>query len=329
MKEQKDQMIEMLRFNSGFIHPEKWVEYGISHKFEKIQADKIEKCPDCSARSFEFIGQFVYYSTLVNLEACTKCDLVFTDTRIDPNVIQAHFEQAYKDEAYFLHRRSRIFEQISSLVDSVAPRGGEILDIGGAKGHLLATLKRHRPDLNFVLNDLSKDACNHAESEYGFQTILGGINELERISSRFDVIILSDVIYYEPELHILWTVLPRLVSENGAVIIRVPNKLALIRSWQLLRRVISRPEDIEMQDNIKFFNPEHLYVFSRRYLLMRLKKLGFRQVVAIPSELLIHDQGDLRHPFYYYLCKILSIISFGKIIVTPSLLVIAKKKVSN
>lgn len=217
MQEQKASMLEILQLNKGFTHPEKWIEYGIAHKFNKTKADKIEECPDCSARSFGFIGQFVYYSSLVNLLKCAHCGLIFTDARIDPKVISTHFEQTYKDEEYFLHRRHRIFEQIAQIADKVAPQRGRILDVGGAKGHLLATLKTRRPDLKFVLNDLSKDACDHAESKYGFQTILGSINELEQIISRFDVVVLSDVIYYEPELRRLWAVLPRLVSENGVL----------------------------------------------------------------------------------------------------------------
>jgi SAM-dependent methyltransferase len=329
MERQEYQMIELLKFNKGFSHPEKWIKYGIEHNFSKVRADKLEECPDCRARSLNFIGQYVYYSTLVSLQTCAQCRLVFSDTRIDPQVIQSHFERAYKDESYFKHRRRRIFEQISTLADRYAPRGGKILDIGGAKGHLLAVLKARRPDLSCVLNDLSKKACDHAASEYGFQTILGGVNELEKISSRFDLIIMSDVIYYEPELRKLWVILPRLVSENGAVIIRVPNKLALIRFWQFMGRAIARHRDQEMQDNIKFFNPEHLYIFSRRYLLMRLKKIGFSKVIATPSELLIRERGDLWHPLYYFFCKMLCILSCGRLLITPSLLIIAKNYISN
>lgn len=318
-------MLEILQFNKGFTHPEKWIEYGITNKFNKTKADKLEECPDCGARSFGYIGQFIYYSTLVNLLECAHCGLIFTDTRIDPKVISYHFEKAYKDEEYFISQRRRIFEQITRIADKVVPQGGKILDVGGAKGHLLATLKTHRPDLKFMLNDLSKNACDFAESKYGFQTILGGINELEKISSRFDVVILSDVIYYEPELSRLWAVLPRLVSENGTIIIRVPNKLALIRFWQFMKCTIF-PAGSEMQDRIKFFNPEHLFVFSQRYLSTRLKSIGFQQVVTVPSELLVKGPDDLMHPFLYYVCRMLSIISFGKFVITPSQFILAKKQ---
>lgn len=326
MKEQKNEMIELLKFNKGFTDPERWVEYGITHNFQKIKAEKLKECPDCNARSIKHIGQFVYYSTLVNLQACSQCGLVFTDTRIDPKVISSHFEKAYKDEKYFLHRRRRIFDQIARIADNVAPRGGRVLDVGGAKGHLLARLQKRRPDLNLVLNDLSIEACDHAESIYGFETIWGGIKELELVQVRFDVIILSDVIYYEPDLRKLWDVLPCLLSENGTIIIRVPNKLALIRLWQLINRAIPRPADRKINDKIKFFNPEHLFVFCRRYLLTRLKKLGFHQVHAIPSELLLRDPQDLWHPLFYHFGKIIWMLSFGKIVITPSLLVVAQNK---
>ena len=328
-EEEKDHMLEVLQFNQGFSHPEEWLDYGITHNFRRIQAKKLEECPDCDSLLLTHLGQFVYYSTLVNLQSCNQCGLIFSDTRIDPKVIQIHFEQAYKDETYFLKQRRRVFEQISSLADYAAIQGGWVLDVGGAKGHLLAMLKKRRPDLNFVLNDLSKEACDHAESEYDFKTILGGIDELEKVSFQFDVIILSDVIYYEPDLRKLWDVLPRLISDNGTVIIRVPNKLALVRSWQFIRRITSSHSRYKMQTSIKYFNPEHLFVFSRQYLLKRLKSLGFNHPLAVPSELLINQKKQLRYSLFYYLCKIVWLISFGLIIITPSLLVVARKNNSS
>jgi len=324
MDKQKQKMIELLQFNKGFSCPGNWINYGIKHNFKKVKADKIEKCPDCAAQSLNFIGQYVYYSTLVKLLECAHCQLVFSDTRIDAQVIQSHFEQAYKDEIYFKHKRRRIFEQISGLADINTPPGGKILDVGGAKGHLLADLKTRRPDIGYVLNDLSKEACEHAASEYGFLTIVGGINELEKFSSRFDVVIMSDVIYYEPELRKLWAILPSLLSNNGTVIIRVPNKLTYICYWQFVVRILAWCCDNEMQDKIKFFNPEHLYVFSRYYLLTRLKKFGFSRVIIIPSELLVNERGNIWHSIYYFFSKIIWFLSFRRLLLTPSLLVVAK-----
>lgn len=324
MEKQEREMLEILQANKGFAHPERWLAYAIEHNFKRVQTEKLDVCPDCDSRSFDPVGQYVYYCTLVNLRACARCGLVFADTRIDPQVILSHFERAYKDEAYFNQGRRRIFRQIAGLVDRLVPQAGKILDIGGAKGHLLATIRARRPDLTGVLNDLSTHACEYAATEYGLQTIVGGVDELERAPSRFEAVIMSDVLYYETDLQRFWTILPRLVSENGSVIIRVSNKLALIRFWQLVRRAIVRREHRQMQDNIRFHNPEHLYVFSRRYLVARLKSIGFSQVKAIPSELPVGAKGKLWHPAFFLLCKVLWLLSFGELLCTPSMIVMAK-----
>ncbi len=329
MEEKDGVVLELLQHNRGFLHPEKWIEYAIAHNFEKVRAERLKECPDCAARSFDFMGQFCHYSTLIRLQSCTRCGLVFADTRIDPAVIKAHFEEAYKDEEYFSFRRSRIFDQIARIAARMAPRGGSVLDVGGAKGHLLALLKRRRPDLSCVLNDLSVKACRHAKSEYGFRTVCGGIGGLAEASARFDLVILSDVIYYEPELRRLWAVLPRLVSEGGTAIIRVPNKIALIRFWQFMTRVMRSTGYREMCDRVKFFNPEHLYVFSRDYLVRRLKTIGFRKVVARASELPIDHPRDVRHQLFYCFSNVVRLITLGNVIATPSLLIIATGNSSN
>ena len=121
-------------------------------------------------------------------------------------------------------------------------------------------LRKRRSDLRFVVNDLSKEACDYAAHKYGFQTVCGDFDALERNSFKFDVIIMSDVIYYEPELRNLWRILPSLVAENGVVIIRVPNKLPLICFWQFMIHAIGSA-NTEMQDRVRFFNPEHLCGF--------------------------------------------------------------------
>jgi len=322
----KKQMLEILRGNGGFDNPEKWVDYGISNNFTRVKNEKLKTCPDCSSNHFRFFGQFVYYSSLVRIQECTNCGLIFTDTRIDSEVIRFHFQQAYKDEEYYQQGRLRIFKQISKLADKAANQRANILDVGGAKGHLLEMLSKRRPDLNLTLNDLSDDACQYAKSHYGLRTILGGINDLENVSEKFNVIILSDVIYYEPELRKLWALIPQLTTEKSTVIIRVPNKLPLIRLWQILSKATSNQDERNFRDTIKFSNPEHIYIFTSSYLLTRLKEIGFSQVNVIPSEFLLDGKGDILRQLYYYFSKLIAVISLGKIIITPSLLVVASHR---
>lgn len=327
MEDQKRRMLKLLQGNKGFDTPERWLDYGINHNFQEMEAETLTYCPDCGSRVFSCIGQYVYYSTLARLNECPQCGLVFSDARIDPQVISSHFENTYKDEDYFRDRRRRVFDQIATLVDRCAPHGGTVLDVGGAKGHLLATVKKRRPDLKLVVNDLSRVACAFATSEFELDSVCGDIRALELIPSRFNTVIMSDVLYYEPYLSRLWKLLPRLVSDGGSVIIRVPNKLPLIRFCQLVMRSTTSREKRDLQDHIKYFNPEHIYVLSPRYLLSRLRDIAFSPTIIIPSELLVRTQGECKEALYFRFAKALAILSHGRLIITPSFLVMARNNI--
>lgn len=318
-------MLEVLRRNKGFSEHEEWVDYGLRHSFEFVEAQTLDRCPDCVSPSYQKLGQYVYYSTLIGLRTCSDCGLVYADTHIDPALVAKHFENAYKDEDYFLSLRGRIFDEIARLTLRGAPRHGSVLDIGGAKGHLLGALKQRRPDLDLVLNDLSRSACDWAEDHYGVKTVCGAVDALDELDGKYDIVIMSDVIYYEPHLKNLWRLLPVLVKAGGTLIIRVPNKLPLIRAGQRLRKGNASASEIAMEDHVPFFNPEHLYVFPQRYLLSRLRSLGFSLAVARPSELLSHPRCSYPYVLYYYIAKALWIASFRKLILTPSVLVVAKR----
>ncbi len=318
-------MLEILRTNNGFVCPERWVDYALEHSFQSVQARKLEACPDCCARSSKILGQYIYYSTLICLRMCNTCRLVFSDTWIDRHLLGQHFERAYKEETYFYVHRRRVFEQLIRLVGSCTPHSGTVLDIGGGKGHFLAGLKQLRPDLHLTLNDISQHACHWAEYHFGLKTIWGDANELERINSQFNTVVMSDVMYYVPELGRLWSLLPNLLTDNGAVIIRVPNNLPLIRLSQLIMRWFTPRERKELQDRVPFFNPEHLFVFTPRYLSNRLKTLGFTPVLPMPSEVLVQNRKWLPYALYHYIARIILMLSYRKLIITPSFLILARK----
>jgi len=259
------------------------------------------------------------------VKRCLACELVFSDVRLNASTIQSHFERAYKDDTYFLHARRFIFAQIAEWADRLAPRGGTILDIGGAKGHLLAEIRKCRPDLTLALNDISRDACDSAAVQHGFQTFCGNVAALEEVPGRFDVLILSDVIYYEPELNRLWKCLEKLVRDDGGLVIRVPNKLPLITFWEGLRRLLVTPSRRAMQNRVAFLNPEHLYVFSRRHLKQRLTGLGFKDFTVVPSALLANNGMGFLARLYVLFARAVFTFSLGRLVITPSMLVIARR----
>lgn len=322
-------IVEILKHNGGFSRPEEWIQYAKRHHFRKVPSRKLEVCPDCNSRSRKKLGQFIYYSNLICLYECSGCDLVYTDTVIEHGTIEKHFECTYKDEHYFDDMRKYVFEEIADLVEQVALTGGNVLDVGGAKGHLLAMVGERRPDLRRELNDLSPTACQWASSHYQLKVFCGRFAACE-FRQTYDVITMIDVVYYEPDLHMLWDRASSLIKDGGYLILRVPNKLALIRVYLKLFSMIFR-SSMGLQATIKFLNPEHIYVFSRKYLRQRLGALGFEDIVLMPSATLVRRPWKRSlYKLWYRIAQLVHLGSLGRFIITPSLTVVAriKKKTS-
>jgi len=81
-----------------------------------------------------------------------------------------------------------------------------------------------------------------------------------------------------------------------------------------------------MRDRIMFFNPEHLFVFSRDFLVTKLRALGFHDVVARPAEVGI--PGGFRSVARFAwlaFARAAYRLSGGRAILTPSLIVSGRR----
>jgi 2-polyprenyl-3-methyl-5-hydroxy-6-metoxy-1,4-benzoquinol methylase len=318
--------LEILETNQGFTQPQRWIPYARTHDFKRVRATKIDSCPDCGEVHAKTIGQYIYYSSLQSLKVCRGCHLLYSDTRISSDILRAHFERSYINEDYFTTQRKGIFEQIVGEVASRAPAGGTILDVGGAKGHLMALLSRRRPDLKITLNDLSRSKCDWAESHYGLRTICGSETELLLCRERFDVITAIDVLYYASNISQMWSALTLLLKPQGTLILRVPNNWLAVVLHEGVLNAMTTADARQMRTRIQHFNAEHLYVFSRKYLKKRLASLGVASVKILPSALLAHGDrfgGFLK--FYYTIAKAVHFLSVERTVITPGMLVVAAK----
>ena len=323
--DEREHWLRILRHNHGFVDPERWVAYARSHGFRRVDAKPLKMCPDCGAVESSSLGQYVYYSTLLQLRLCGGCGLAYADAHIDPRIIETHFETAYKDEQYFVQRREPVFHEVARLVDAHAPPVGKVIDIGGAKGHLLAAIQSRRPDLALTLNDIAEAACAYARTTYGFRTFHGSAGELGDVGERFDVILMIDVIYYEPDIRTLWQTVDRLSAERCTVILRVPDRIRLISMHRMLGALLGR-ERRETQNAIPYFNPEHIYVFSKSYLWSRLKRLGFAEVEFLPSPSLRRPglRGQLGS-IYPRVARLIQRATRSSATLTPSFIAVARR----
>ncbi len=316
---------EILKHNGGFQNPQPWMNYAQKHGFKKVRALILSECPDCKRRDSRKIGQYIYYSHLIGIRVCTSCGLIYSDTIIDENVIKAHFETAYKDEKYF-SRKESVFLQIAKLVSQRLPQKGKLIDIGGATGELAKKVSDIRPDVEITVSDLSAKACDTVTSKLGFKTICCQLKDLPSLTGNYDAAVLSDVLYYETKIDEAWLTLSKLIN-HGTVIIRIPNKILPMRISLFMKRLLLSKKKQEMLDHVNFFNPEHIYVFSRNYLKRRLEALGLKKITFMPSKLLSTSRmaNTLLGHVVYFLAIAAYYLSFRKVVITPSQLVYARK----
>lgn len=305
--------LALLRANHGFTQPdEHWVGYAEAHRFQAVSVTARPLCPDCGGDSHAGLGQFIYYSSLFRLLVCAHCDLAWSDGVLDPAVVHAHFDATYKDRAYFLTARAAIFRHLTEVIDRVTPIGGTVLDMGGAQGDLMGMVVRRRPDLAPVVQDVSSVALAYARTVFGLETL----REVAE-ARTFTTVVLSDVLYYEPDLANFWRRLPSLVEGGGTVILRVPNKRWRLRlAWWL-----HDPCD-RTQDRLSGFNPEHLYSFSLRYLRDRFTQGGFAVQTTVSP--LLGASWWRRAVFQG--ARVVSTVTRGRVLLTPGVLVIGTRR---
>lgn len=325
---QNNYYYDVLRHNGGFYPLEKWLPYAETYKFQKTNSITLKSCPDCESNELTTLGQYIHYSNLFHIKYCLKCGLYFSDKLLDKEVITHHFENTYKDEQYFSNQRKPIFDHISSIVARLTPENGSVLDVGGGKGHLLDKIITVRPDINCTLSDLSEQSCNYCTETYAIESICCDIPGLQRLNVCFDTVIMIDVIYYEPEINAMFRTIENMLDpKNGVLVIRIPNKLMLIKVCQFLLTKFGSNKSKFFQSKVKYFNPEHIYIFSQYYLRRKLKKAGFNEVTFIPSPLLNKSGGNANFIWriYFLFAKAVAKVTLGKLILTPSMVVVANK----
>lgn len=317
----------ILERNIGFNGNTRWMRYARQHGFKEVKGARIRRCPDCGRHPRRTTwGQFVYYSTLIRLLECSACGLVWGDVHLDPGVMRRHFDVVYKDDRYFRVSRRRIFRHLARLIDQVAPPGARVLDIGGARGDLMAHVVARRPDLHVVVNDIAEIATSSAAERFGFATLTGDARALAEHAGTYDVIVMSDVLCYEPDIRLLWAALGRLLAPGGSVVIRVQNKSVLIRLWQRWYRATRSRARQRLQDRIRPFNPEHIYVIRGRYLKPRLERMGLRHVRVFPSPQLATRGTTWLTSLYFAFSSAINWVTRGTVAMTPSIVVVGTER---
>ena len=163
-------------------------------------------------------------------------------------------------------------QDILSLIND---KHKKILEIGCAFGELGKSIKRHFPEVIIDGIELNPDSRDFLLDNYNNVTI-GNIEDLDisKIDNGYDLIIFADVLehLYDP-----WRILNLLrekLSENGNVIVSVPN----LRSSGILFNLIIRGRFKYAESGL--MDRTHIRWFTRHEINKALDDAGFKVLLT-------------------------------------------------
>src|SRR5260370_10928193 len=175
-------------------------------------------CPACGATSrkaaVEKYGKF-------KLFGCDGCRLQFWEPREMPDA--RWYEQMYggRDEQLLsLEPGHKYF-----LADPLAPRGGELLDIGCGTGNFLAAAR----DAGYAVSgiELDRNAAHFAKDRVGLQRVFPlTISEFagQHADAKFDVVTFFEVLEHQAAPVEFLQKLRRVLKPRGTIALSVPNR---------------------------------------------------------------------------------------------------------
>lgn len=197
------------------------------------------------------------------LRRCAGCGLLFNSPRLP----DAGIARLYGANYYFFRRRPseeflrirEMWERTVAVAEGMAARR-EVLEIGSAKGFLLAVMQEAGWKVQGV--ELSPFAAEFARERLGVPTFTGLVEEYVAQGAAARPLVLAiDVIEHVLDPRLFVASLARLVESGGVLLIDTPNGAAA---------------NIErLGEGWKGFNPFHVYLFSVENLSRLLAEHGF------------------------------------------------------
>jgi len=206
------------------------------------------------------------YPGLFHIRKCNECGLIFNSPRLPDE----KFPELYLDSYYFykksnqeaFFRTIQIYQRTVALLDENI-KNKEVLEIGSAKGYLLAVMKRLGWKVQGI--DISTVAADFAKRKLKVTTEQGRLEDYVKKTGsdkkKFPLILAIDVIE-----HVLYPKqfiedIAGITAPDGKVIIDTPNGNAA---------------NIDLdQGGWKGFNPFHVFLFSVDNLTTMFAEHGF------------------------------------------------------
>lgn len=274
---------------------------------------------DCLCqKNSQFLEKIVYKNETVFKDfdgiiigKCLNCGLLKTVfcPKSEFNSQETHVDFYEKNRSLFLPLFENIVKRIKKFKDK-----GKILDVGCSSGLLLKLLKKERFSIFGI--EPNKTAFQIAQKKFKEKVYFGtlqqylqnGYNDSDHQIRKFDVVIYNHVVEHIADVEKEIKLIKQILKSKGLLILGAPNTSNIIfylrkKYWESLMPL------------------EHIWHFSKNYLINYLKKQRFKILDISFSDDKRQDYPFVKKVYFSILSLINQIIGTGE-----SMLIIAQLK---
>ena len=295
-----------------------------------VELETLSRCLLCGSEAIELVDPEC------NIARCRDCEYVFDNPRPTLPELVKFYSGMSKYDSWLdeIELREVMWKRRLKLVLPFR-KPGSLLDIGAGIGQFLSVARPYYEKTYGT--EVSTSAIQIAKKKYGVDLFQGTIEEFARSGKVFDNISLIHVLEHVPDPVKVIRLCHSLLSDDGVLVVAVPNDVACLRHWKRRKLVAAgfrKPypgagqfciQPIRLTDQK---GEVHLSHFTPRVLANLLRRLGFEVIKNTPDPhyLGLKQVRKLREHIYYNFC-----VGIEKVFGTnlyDTMLTIAKKKSS-
>lgn len=290
-------------------------------------------CNICGSANYKEICEIEIspHLTSSKLVRCKKCGLFYANPRLNREAEEdyykhQHYQEDHSEKQWYKGRIAtfrRSFHKIEKFL-----KKGRLVDVGSGMGYFMDLARNNGWEVKGV--EISDYAINHAREELKLDIIKGDLESAHFDMGYFDAATMWNVVdqLYDPKANLIE--LNRILKEGGYLFMRIPNLYFHLRLFRLYNRL--RPLFRSIKNSPSVF---HLYSFEKKSIKRLLESVGFSNVIVkiepmdvnVPNFVEVFGrkrEGAVRKLLDAGV-KAVYLLSLGKIIISPSIFVIAKK----
>lgn len=210
----------------------------------------------------------------LGINECSSCQLCYISPRLNVNGLTALYAGYMENTVSGIYNvdeevSKREYQQFAKYLSKELPLGGTVLDVGCGVGLMLDTIAQNLQNIKAEGVEFSSFAAEQALHK-GHQVYIGDLTQIEELKFKsYDAIIILYVLEHVPNPTVILEKCYDLLSENGKLLIAVPNYryLKITRTGFISRVLYGKSSNIHPG--------EHLFNYTPPTLTQFLDKCGF------------------------------------------------------